>query len=99
MRAANIARFQQGDAKVAICTVGAGAEGVTLNRASRTLFLQIPYSNVQYLQAKARTDGRVGGDPLESIHSVVAGTIEDSYLPILGGKNATLQEVLRDALR
>ena len=99
MRAANIARFQQGDAKVAICTVGAGAEGVTLNRASRTLFLQIPYSNVQYLQAKARTDGRVGGDTLESIHSVVAGTIEDSYLPILGGKNATLQEVLRDALR
>ncbi len=99
LRAGNIASFQQGEAKVAVCTVGAGAEGVTLNRASRTLFLQIPYSNVQYLQAKARTDGLAGGDPLETILSITADTIEETYIPILSGKDVTLQQVLRDALR
>lgn len=99
MRAANVARFQLGDVQVALCTTGAGAEGITLNRASRSLFLQVPPSLVQWKQAAARTGGKEHGDPLETIVSIVQGTVEERMVDIVNEKEVYLQEVLQDALR
>ena len=99
MRAANIARFQTGQAQVCLCTTGAGAEGITLNRANRTLFLQRDWSNVKNVQAEARTDGLEGGMPIETIIHVVSDSIEERALTVGEVKSGYLQELVRDALR
>lgn len=99
MRAANIARFQAGQAQVCLCTTGAGAEGITLNRAHRTLFTGRDWSNVKNIQAEARTDGLEGGNPIETIIHVVDGSIEERALAVGEVKGGYLQELVRDALR
>lgn len=99
LRAARVANFQAGQAQVALCTFGAGAEGITLTRASRILFLQRSWSMVHNRQAEDRVH-RIGQEsPVEVIIVTAHGTIEDKVLAADQTKSGYLQEVLRDELR
>lgn len=111
LRAANISRFQAGHCQVILLTEAAGAVGITLNRANRTLFLQRSWSSVDNVQAEARTDGLEGGAPIETIIHVVVGSLEEGMyddpdmspeqraMASNARKSGYLQELVRDALR
>ncbi len=98
-RQANVETFQAGGAQVALCTIGASSEGITLHKASTAVFLQRSWSNVQNLQAQDRIH-RIGQAEQVTIIDVVAyDTIEAAVHAKGAEKDANLQEVLRDALR
>lgn len=98
MRAANVARFQMGEADVAIVTTGAGAEGITLTRASRIVFLQRDWSAVRNMQAEGRVD-RIGQTrPVQPIYVIARDTIEERVLDVNTEKEGFMQEILRDEL-
>lgn len=90
--------FQKGAIRVVMLTLGAGAEGITLTRARTMLFMQTPYSNVQYLQARDRIH-RIGSerhDAIRIIEQITPGTIEERRQEILLTKQMRMEEVVRD---
>ncbi len=98
-RQANVETFQAGGAQVALCTIGASSEGITLHKASTAVFLQRGWSNVAFLQACDRIH-RIGQQEQVTIIDIVSyDTIEASQHARIQDKDANLQEVLRDALR
>lgn len=97
-RAETIQRFQAGHLRVAMLTVGAGAEGITLTRSRTLLFMQTPYSNIQYLQARDRVH-RIGSeqhDAIRIIKQITPGTIEERREELLAVKQIRMEEVVRD---
>lgn len=99
-RAFNVQAFQNGERQVALCTTGAGAEGITLNRADRCVFLERDWSMVKNKQAQARIDpiGENTGSPL-IIDVVAIGTVEQAVHDVVAGKVARLEEITRDEAR
>lgn len=99
-RAQLIQAFQDGKAQVALCTFGAVAEGVTLTRASRLIFLQRSWSNVQNRQAEDRIH-RIGqeGSKVEIVMVVTNDSIEADVLARGEENEGYLQEIVRDHLR
>ncbi len=98
-RQANVETFQAGGAQVALCTIGASSEGITLTRASTAVFLQRSWSNVQNLQAEDRIH-RIGQTESVNIIDILTYDSIESAVHARGAeKNVNLQEVLRDALR
>lgn len=98
LRSANVARFQVGEAQVALCTTQAASEGITLNRASTLVFLGVPRSLVEFKQAKERTEA-VGKPPSDVIIILAAGTKDVKALDDLGEKQGYAEEVNRDGER
>lgn len=93
-----VQRFQAGHLRVILLTLGAGAEGITLTRASTMCFMQIPYSNIQYLQARDRVH-RIGSEQHEHIRiikQVTPDTVEERREEILTVKGMRMEEVVRD---
>lgn len=96
-RQAAVARFQLGDVPLALVTLGAGGEGITLTAAARAVFLQRSWSLVQNLQAEDRIH-RIGqqSGTVEIIDIVSQGTIEQRVHEAFRDKETTLAEVVKD---
>ncbi len=96
-RAESVARFQGGGVPLALVTLGAGGEGITLTAADTAVFLQRSWSLVQNLQAEDRIH-RIGQDAeaVSIIDVVSAGSIEARVMEAFAGKEATLQDVVKD---
>lgn len=93
-----IDQFQSGKVLVCLVTIQAGGVGITLNRARIAIFLQRPWSNVDYQQALGRVH-RIGSEVHENvviIDYISNGTIEFYQLETLGGKADSLEQVVRD---
>lgn len=93
-----VTRFQAGHLRVILLTLGAGAEGITLTRASRLLFMQTSYSAIQNLQAEDRIH-RIGSeihDSVQIVKQITPGTIEENREEILATKGMRMEEVVRD---
>lgn len=91
-------RFQDGKTDYLLVVVAAGGVGLTLTRASTAVFLQKPYSNVDYQQAIARIH-RIGSEIHESINIidyVTEDTVEVSIADVLKDKADMLEEIVRD---
>lgn len=99
LRAANIAKFQMGMAQVALCTTGAGAEGITLSRANTVVFVGLPGSMVQFLQAKERAEAVGKERPVDVILVLARDTVDEKDLARLDMKQEYLQEVTQDGER
>lgn len=97
-RQESVRRFQEGGLRVILLTLGAGAEGITLTRASRMLFMQESYSEIQNQQARDRIYriGSEGHDSIQIIKQVTPGTIEENRLDLLATKRMRMEEVVRD---
>jgi len=97
VRAENMERFQNGELRIMLVTLGAGGEGVTLTAARIAVFLQRSYSLVKNKQAEDRIH-RPGqdADKVEIIDLITPGTIEEARLDVLATKEERLQEVVRD---
>lgn len=97
-RAQAIERFQAGKLRVILFTLGAGAEGITLTRANKLLFMQRSFSPLQNNQGEDRVH-RIGSeihDHVQIIHQVTPNTIEERVLDLLDAKNIRIEEVVRD---
>lgn len=97
-RALNVARFQGGKTRVILLTLGAGAEGLTLTRASTMLFMQRSWSTIQNSQAEDRIH-RIGSErhrAIRIVEQLTPGTIEERRLEVLKGKEDRIQEIIRD---
>ena len=96
-RAESVARFQLGAVPLALVTLGAGGEGITLTAASRAVFLQRSWSLVQNLQAEDRIH-RIGQEAgaVEIIDVVSQGTIEQHVHEAFADKELTLADVMKD---
>lgn len=91
-----IDRFQAGDARVFVGTLGAGAEGITLTAASTVVLAQQGWSHVQNAQAIDRVH-RIG--QTSTVHPIVLvsqHTIEEAVLQVDQAKEERLQEIVRD---
>lgn len=98
-RAEAVSTFQNGGATLALATMGAGGEGITLTKASTVVFLQRSWSLVQNLQAEDRLH-RVGQtDTVNVIDVVTRDSIEESVHRTFQGKEANLQEIVKDPVR
>ena len=100
LRAANVQRFQEGQVRVALVTLGAGSEGINLYAADTAVFLQRSYSYGQSLQAEARIH-RIGqqADNVTIIDLVSENTIDEIVLDVLQSKGEMSEQVLRDRAR
>lgn len=93
-----VQRFQNGQIRVVMLTLGAGAEGITLTRSRTMLFMQESYSEVQNMQARDRVH-RIGSERHDAIRIVVQitpGTIEERRQELLATKQMRMEEVVRD---
>jgi len=102
-RGQNVALFQEGEAQVALCTFGAGAEGITLTRANRMVRLDLSESMIQNKQAPDRIN-RIGQEAkkVEVIDLVALGTVEEDIRAASGPdglKEENLEGLLRDRAR
>ena len=93
-----VERFQNGKLRVILLTLGAGAEGLTLTRASRLLSMQDSYSSIRNQQFEDRVY-RIGSerhDCIQIIRQITPGTVEETKQDILHGKAMHAEELIRD---
>lgn len=92
-----VAKFQTGNVPVALVTLGAGGEGITLSAAGTAVFLQRSWSLIENLQAEDRIH-RIGqqSSAVNIIDIVTAETIEARVLEAFAGKEMTLADVVKD---
>lgn len=92
-----IDKFQSGNLRAMLVTLGAGGEGITLTAARIAVFLQRSWSLVKNKQAEDRIH-RPGqtGDRVEIIDVISTGTMEEYRTLKLAEKEDRLQEVVRD---
>jgi SNF2 family DNA or RNA helicase len=90
--------FQNGQARVILCTLAAGGVGVTLTRARVCVFLQRDFNLVNNVQAEARVH-RIGSEQHDSVlivDVVSEGTVDERVLELIRTKGERLEEVVRD---
>lgn len=93
-----VQRFQDGKVRVILLTLGAGAEGITLTRASDMLFMQESWSLVKNQQARDRIH-RIGAEKHAAIRYMVQiapGTVEENRIEVLAKKADDLEAIVRD---
>lgn len=93
-----VRRFQDGEHRAILLTLGAGAEGLTLTRASRGLSMQDSYSSIRNQQFADRFY-RIGSeihDSIQLIKQIAPGTVEEIKQEILATKEMRMEEVVRD---
>lgn len=99
-RDVNVQAFQSGQVRVALCTLGAGSEGIDLFAADTAVFLQRSYAYGQNQQAESRIhrNGQMA-DKVTIIDLVSKETIDEDVIQVLSSKAGMAEEVLRDHAR
>jgi SNF2 family DNA or RNA helicase len=93
-----VQRFQAGNIRVVLMTLGAGAEGITLARANTMLFMQNDWSEVKNMQGRGRID-RIGSehhDCIRYIEQITPDTVEEYKREVLLEKGKRMEEIVRD---
>lgn len=95
-RATYVSDFQRGDLQFLLATLGAGGEGITLDRADVSIFLQRSFSLAKNKQAEDRIVGQTSGPGLEIIDIIALDTIEARVAEVLKDKERITEEIVRD---
>jgi SNF2 family DNA or RNA helicase len=93
-----VQRFQNGQIRVIMLTLAAGATGITLTRSRTMLFMQESYSEIENMQARDRVH-RIGSerhDAIRIIKQITPGTVEERREELLQAKQMRMEEVVRD---
>lgn len=96
IREKNVAAFQSGQLDIILGTLGAGAEGLTLTRASTIVLAQQSWAHATNAQAIDRVHriGQTRG--VQPIVLVTKGTIDEATALVDREKEGRLQELVRD---
>lgn len=94
----NVKQFQAGEARVILCTLGAGAEGLTLTAADTLLFMQRSWSQLQNKQFEDRIHriGAEGHACVRILEQIAPDTIDEHRVEVLAEKDEQAQSFLRD---
>lgn len=94
----NVQRFQNGEVRVILCTLGAGAEGITLTRADTLLFMQRSWSLLQNKQFEDRVHriGSEGHECIRIIEQIAPETVDELRILTLAGKDEQASSFVRD---
>lgn len=95
-RADAVSAFQASEAQVIVLTTATGSEGITLTAASRCVFVQHPWSHIQYTQAQDRLHRPGQTQNVQIIDLVARNTVEELVLETLSDKEVSMQELCRD---
>jgi SNF2 family DNA or RNA helicase len=99
-RAEAVERFQNGELRVIMVTLGTGAEGITLTRSRVLLFMQeswSPITNDQFIDRVHRIGSEVHGNRgIQIIKQVTPDSVEERKPLMLAGKYERIEEVLGD---
>lgn len=90
--------FQNGKVDVILVVVAAGGTGLNLQRSRISIFMERPFSNVDFHQAKGRNH-RIGSEKFSSvlyIEYITPDSIEERITEILETKAEYLEDVVRD---
>lgn len=91
-----VADFQAGDLDIMCITTGAGAEGITLTRASTLVFAQRSWSNVANRQSEDRIH-RIGQDRGTNIITLESeDTVDEHVTRVAADKEVNMQKIVRD---
>jgi SNF2 family DNA or RNA helicase len=93
-----VREFQAGRRRVILLTLGTGAEGLTLTKASKLVFMQESWRTLENTQCEDRIH-RIGSeihDSIQIIKQVTPGTVEEIKQEVLAGKLERIEEVIRD---
>lgn len=93
-RAAEIERFQRSDGPpLIVCSLQAGAQGITLTRASNVAFLELDWTPARHDQAEDRCH-RIGQrDAVTAYYLLAPGTIDDQMAGVLHRKRSVIDAV------
>lgn len=95
-RAATVDLFQMGGLDVVLCTLGAGAEGITLTRANRIVMAQQSWSHATNAQAMDRVH-RMGQErEVQVIILLSKGTVDEAVAAVDKDKEGRFQQLVRD---
>ena len=99
-RAEAVSRFQAGEHRVIMVTLGTGAEGITLTRSRVLLFMQeswSPITNDQFVDRIHRIGSEIHGTRgIQVIKQITPDTVEERKPLVLEGKYEHIEEVLQD---
>lgn len=95
-RALNVKGFQDGEYQLALVTLGAGGEGLTLSSASAAIFMQRSWSHIKNEQAEDRIVHMEMGDSPLIIDLVTEGTAEARVHAVRKENAAKMEEFCRD---
>lgn len=98
VRQENIDRYMAGEVDVILVVIAAGGVGINLNRGRIGVFLQLPWSMVEYNQAMGRIH-RIGSERFDNVLYVrylTPGTVEMRQPDVLEGKIQSLEQIVRD---
>jgi len=80
--------WRNGKGRILVANIGAGSEGVRLERARHMIFWSVGYSNTQFEQAKARIIRAGQKSKTVWLHYIVSeNTIDETIYKTLAGKN------------
>lgn len=89
----NVSAFTCGDKRVLVGTIAALGEGFNLQRANTIIFVDLPWSLIQWEQTKGRIRPGMFGRKVRIIDIAVQNTIDDAIRKVLDHKLAGSQAV------
>ena len=81
-----VARFQNGEIRVLVCTIGSSGVGITLTKANLCLFVELPWSYTELKQCEDRLH-RIGQNECVNVYRMITEkTIDDLIVNVLNDK-------------
>jgi SNF2 family DNA or RNA helicase len=95
-RRAQLARWQAGEAQVLAVQVASGGVGVDLSRARYAIYFSLSFSLGDYDQARSRVHRPGQTRPVEHIHLVVKGTVDEKIIEALEKRAEVVESILAE---
>jgi SNF2 family DNA or RNA helicase len=89
-------RWQEGESQVLAVQIGAGGVGVDLTRARYSIYYSLSFSLGEYDQALSRVHRPGQTRPVEHIHLVAKGTVDDKIMRALEKRAEVIQAILAE---
>jgi len=95
-RRAELARWQAGEAQILAVQISSGGVGVDLSRARYAIYYSLSFSLGEYDQALSRVHRPGQTRPVEHIHLVAKGTVDEKIMRALERRAEVIQAILAE---
>ena len=95
-RRAELTRWQAGEAQLLAVQISSGGVGVDLSRARYAIYYSLSFSLGEYDQARSRVHRPGQARPVEHIHLVAKGTVDERIMRALERRAEVIQAILAE---
>jgi len=92
----DLKRWQEGEAPVLAVQIGSGGIGIDLSRAHYSIYYSLSFSLGEYDQALSRVHRPGQTRPVEHIHLVAKGTVDEKIMRALEKRAEVIQAILAE---